>query len=304
MATTQVKLPNFIVIGAPKSGTTSLYFYFRQHPDIYLPNVKELHYFSFPELGLVSKGPGDAAVRDGLCQTWEQYTAHYLNLRSHSAIGDISPSYLYYSSSAKKIVEKLGMVKIIAIIRNPVDKAYSQYMHMVRDGLEELTFQDAIAFEADRRERGWGDIWRYTESSLYAKRLEEFIAVFGRDNVRIVLFDDFIRQTSEVLADLFKFIGVDPKAKISTNEKFNRTGTQKSPFVSNMMRNPGLLKTLVKRILPYDLRLKLRNWIINANTGSKPELSRELRLSLLNYFRDDIVMVERLVGKATGWLED
>lgn len=299
-----MSMPNFLVIGAPKSGTTSLYHYLKQHPNIYLPDQKELHYFSFPELGLASAGPGDAAVRDGLCQTWEQYATHYLDARNHSAIGDISPSYLYYSSSATKIREKLGMVKIIVIIRNPVDKAYSQYMHMVREDLEGLSFQDAIAAESGRLKQDWGDIWRYMESSLYADRLKEFIDVFGEENVKIILFDDFTKHTLAVLADLFKYIGVDPKVEISTNEKFNRTGTPKNPFISNMMRKQGWLKALVKKVLPSGLRFRLRNWIINANTGDKPELSPELRLSLLKYFREDIVKVERLIGKSTGWLED
>jgi hypothetical protein len=297
----QIQLPNFIVIGAPKSGTTSLYYYLRQHPDVYLPNVKELHYFSFPELGQTSAGPGDALVRDGLCQSWEQYTSHYLRASNQAAIGDISPSYLYYSSSAQKIRETLGMVKIIAIIRNPVDKAYSQYMHMIREGLESLSFQEALAAETGRQEQGWGDIWRYAESSLYADRLNEFITVFGRENVKIVLFDDFSKRTPAVLADLLQFIGVDPAVRIPTNEKFNRTGTQKNPFITKMMQHRSWLKTLVKFVLPSDIRFKLRNWIVTANTGDKPVLSPELRATLLKYFHNDIIRVEQLIEKPTGW---
>lgn len=298
-------LPGFIVIGAPKSGTTSLYYYFRQHPDIYLPKTKELHYFSFPELGLSSSGPGDAAALSGagLTQTWEQYTAQYLDVTNHSAIGDISPSYLYYSSSARKIFETLGLVKIIVIIRNPVDKAYSQYMHMVRDGLETLSFSEAIAAESGRQEQGWRDIWRYTQSSLYADRLDEFIAVFGRENVKIILFDDFVENTTSVLTDLLIYIGVDPTVKISTDETFNRTGTPRSAYISDILMSQSLLKKLVKLVIPADLRRNLRNWLMKINTGDKPELPQQLRTSLLNYFRDDIVKVERLIGKPTKWLE-
>lgn len=295
-------LPNFVVIGAPKSGTTSLYHYFRQHPDIYLPKVKELHYFSFPELGMASMGPGDSVVRDGLCQTWEQYTNQYLEVGNQSAIGDISPSYLYYSNSAKKIKDNLGVVKIIAIIRNPVDKAFSQYMHMIREGLETLTFPDALAAEASRREQNWGDIWRYAESSLYAERLQEFIEVFGKENVKVVLFEDFTKDTPTVLTELLNHIGVDPSVEINTEEKFNRTGVQKNEVISKMMRNPSRLKTMVKLVIPANLRFRLRNWIINSNTGDKPELPPELRQNLLSYFQENISSVERLIGRPTGWL--
>lgn len=297
------KLPNFVVVGAPKSGTTSLYFYLRQHPNIYLPKIKELHYFSFPELGLHSSGPGDAAVLSGLCQTWGQYTAQYADVSNHSAIGDISPSYLYYSSSARKIVETLGLVRIVAIVRNPVDKAYSQYMHMVREGLETLSFSDAIAAESGRRDQGWGDMWRYMESSLYGDRLDEFVTVFGQENVKVILFEDFIENTPSILTDLLNFIGVNPEIEISTDETFNRTGMPRSRYISDILRNQSPLKNLVKQVLPVELRYRLRNWLMDLNTGAKPELPAHLRMSLMNYFREDIAKVERLLGKPTEWLE-
>ena len=298
-----IKLPTFVVIGASKSGTTSLYFYLRQHPDIYLPKRKELHFFSFPELGLTSFGPGDAAVLSGLCQTWEQYTGYYSDVPDRLAIGDISASYLYYSGSARKIFEKLGLVKLIVIIRNPVDKAYSQYMHLVREGLETLSFPEAIGAEAARRKQGWGDMWRYMESGLCGDRLEEFITVFGKERVKIILFDDFVKNTSSVLTDLFQYLHIDLKVEISTNEIFNRTGLPRSVFISNILRNSSWLKELIKPLIPINLRYKLRNWLTNINTKDKPELPPELYRDLLNNFRDDIAKVEGLIGKPTGWLQ-
>jgi hypothetical protein len=297
-----LKLPTFIVIGAPKSGTTSLYFYLRQHPDIYLPKTKELHYFSFPELGIASSGPGDAEALSGLCQTIEQYKAQYQEVTNQSAIGDISPSYLYYSSSAKKIFDTLGMVKIIVLVRNPVDKAYSQYMHMVREGLETLSFSEAIAAESSRRDLGWGDMWRYAESSLYAEKLDEFITTFGKDNVKVIYFDDFTKNTSSILTDLLSYISVDPKYEITTEEKFNRTGTPKSILIADILRSQNFFKHFIKLILPVEFRRKLRTWLMDINTGNKPELSPTLRTSLLHYFRDDITKLEHLVGKSTNWL--
>lgn len=298
-----IKLPTFVTIGAPKSGTTSLYYYLRQHPDIYLPERKELHYFSFPELGMSSSGPGDAAVLTGLCQTWEQYTAYYADVPDRRAIGDISASYLYYSSSARKIFEKLGLVKIIVIIRNPVDKAYSQYMHLVREGLETLSFSEAIAAESHRVKQGWGDMWRYLESGHYGSRLEEFITVFGKENVKIIVFDDFVKNTPLILTDLLKYLSVDPKFKIPTNEIFNRTGAPRSTYISHILRNSSWFKELVKPFFSINHRYKFRNWLMNLNTGDKPELPPEMYRHLLNNFRDDIVRVEGLIGKPTGWLQ-
>ena len=161
--TEQIKLPNFIVIGAPKSGTTSLFYYLGQHPDIYLPVRKELHFFSYEELSKRNHGPGDAEIVGNLCATYEQYVAHYRDVKTERAIGEVSPSYLYYSASAERIYSMLGSIKIIAILRNPIDKAYSQYMHLKRDGREDLDFTHALREECRRQGMGWSDIWYYAK---------------------------------------------------------------------------------------------------------------------------------------------
>ena len=143
----KTNLPNFVVAGVPKSGTTSLYFYLRQHPAIYLPSKKELHYFSYPYLASNTGGPGDADILKSLCASRHSYEDHYQFSGNKKAVGEISPSYFYYSGSADRIRRALGNVKIILMLRNPVDKAYSQYMHQVRNNLETLSFEAALTLK-------------------------------------------------------------------------------------------------------------------------------------------------------------
>ena len=293
------KLPNFIVIGAPKSGTTSLYYYLRQHPNTYLPVQKELHYFSYKQLKENTNGPGDRQVLNSLCANRDEYDKHYASVRAEHAVGDISPSYLYYGVQ-KQIQQELGPIKIIVMLRNPVDKAYSQYMHLVRDQRETFPFYKALQAEESRREQGWSDIWRYAESSLYAERLQAYMDCFGRENVHVIIFDEFIKDPQSIMVSLFKFLGLNENVTVNTQEKYNRTGKTRSIKVANFLNQPSILKSFVKRITPDAWRISLRLKIMDSNTAEKDEMDGRSAEYLRKYFSEDIEKLEELIGKSLG----
>ena len=295
--------PNFIVIGAPKSGTTSLFYYLKQHPEIYLPTRKELHYFSYEDLKKSINGIGDANVLSGLISDIKEYKSHYNKVNSEKAIGEISPSYLYYSDSAKKIYDTLGKIKIIIILRNPFEKAYSQYMHLVRDKRETLSFWDALQIEKQRMKEGWSDIWRYAESSLYTDRIKTFINVFGKSNVKIILFEDFISETNSVMKDIFKFLNVENDIILNTNKIYNKSGKSKSKLIARFFSAPNLLKTVIKKMIPEKIRIPIRLFILDRNTGNKEEIDKKSKISLKEYFLKDIKNLEILINKNTGWID-
>ncbi|MBU1195106.1 MAG: sulfotransferase [Proteobacteria bacterium] len=297
-----MKLPNFLVIGAPKSGTTSLFYYLRQHPDIYLPVKKELHYFSYQQIAENSKGPGDLITLDSLCDSKQKYQNHYAKANKESAIGEFSPSYLYYANVGEQIKKILDPVKIIVMLRNPIEKAYSQYMHLVRDQRETLNFYDALMAEPERKKNKWGDIWLYASSSLYTDKLKIYQSIFGSNNVKVVLFKNFINNPDDTLIDIFTFLGVDPTIKCDTKTIYNRSGTSRSKLVANFFSNPNVLKTFIKNIFPETLRIPLRLFLLNLNTGKKDNIDAKSETYLADYFREDIVKLELLLNKKTGWL--
>ena len=147
-----VAKPNFYVVGAPKCGTTSLYRYLSEHPQIFLPKKKELHFFSRPELDRYSKGTGDRQVLQSLPRQLHEYESFYNGVSaSEIAIGDISPSYFVHLGAAARIKSYNNEAKVIVCLRNPIDKAFSQYMHQVALGKEPLSFYQAIEAEEDRK---------------------------------------------------------------------------------------------------------------------------------------------------------
>jgi len=293
--------PTFLVIGAPKSGTTSLYAYLRQHPQIFLPTQKELHFFSYKDLASNCGGPGDKAALRQLCPDAATYLKHYAAVANEIAIGDISPSYLYYAQSAERIVSLLGKVKIIAMLRDPVAKAFSQYMHLIRENRETLSFGDALLAEESRVRDGWSDMWRYKESGFYAKRLECYLNTFGSDNVLVVFFEEFVKDTANVLQRIYGFLGVDPAVNVDTSGIFNRTGLPRNKAVSDFLANESVAKSLAKRIIPQGARMMLRQLVMEWNTGSKPAIPADIESDLRDAYIGDIAHLAALLNGPVTW---
>ena len=296
-------VPNFIIIGAPKSGTTSLFYYLKQHPDIYLPNRKELHYFTYDLLRENANGPGDRHIITTLCTTRGEYESYYRGVSGQRMIGEVSPSYLYYSSVSERILSELGKIKIIAILRNPVEKAYSQYMHLVRDNLETLTFYNALMKEEERRALGWSDIWRYAESSLYMDRLETYKKVFGPDNVKILFFDDLISDPDNLMRDIFIYLCVNADIRCDTSKTYNRSGKPRFRLIADFFAKPNIIKDIAKRILPDRIRIPLRIALHSLNTGRKDPMDERSKKYLLKYFQKDIESLEGMIARKLHWLE-
>ncbi len=294
--------PNFVIIGAPKSGTTSLFYYLKQHPDIFLPVRKELHYFSYDLLVKNANGPGDANTLKSLCATREKYLEHYVQTGNQKAVGEASPSYLYYSEVAERIHSELDAPKIIAILRNPVEKAFSQYFHLVRDQREHLDFLDALAAENERREAGWSDFWRYAESSLYTERLKHYLSLFGQGKIKVLLFDDLVSNPDKVMRDLFRFLEVRDDLRCDTGTIYNPSGDSKSRLVSNFFTKPNQLKTFAKKIIPESVRIRMRLKILSLNTKRKKQMDDKARKHLQDYFKNDILALEKLLDRETNWL--
>jgi len=297
-----VRMPNFVVIGAPKCGTTSLFYYLKQHPDIYLPVRKELHFFSFPLLESHSNGPGDKEILSSLCASWDEYKHHYLDVQNEAAIGEVSPSYLFYAEAGQRIKSRLGGVRIIAILRDPIEKALSQYMHMVRDRRETLSFYDALMAEPERRARDWGDIWMYAESSLYVDKLNHYFSAFGRENVRIILLEEFMSQPQKVMADIYGFLGVSMDFSCDTSRVYNKGGNPKSGVVSEFLARPNVAKTLLKRFIPERIRIPMRLALMEWNTGVKDGMDDRSREYLKSYFKDDTARLGKMLSREMNWL--
>ncbi|RMF05764.1 sulfotransferase, partial [Candidatus Woesearchaeota archaeon] len=246
------KLPNFIVVGAQKSGTTSIYNYLRQHPEVYLPDRKECWFLSEAKPGKI---PGDVTEKD-MVRTIEQYRKLFSKVKNEKAIGEVSPDYLFYHKNTikniKKYFPKPEKVKIIIILRNPVDRAYSAYYHLRREGREKLPFEDAIKKEKERIKKGAGLGWRYTQMGFYYEQVKDFIENFPE--TRVYLFEDFKKDPAGIMKDILKFIGVNPDFEIDYSVKYNISGEVRSRALRTITEAVFRSKT-IQKIAPAIYRI-------------------------------------------------
>jgi len=164
----EMTMPNFLIIGAPKSGTTSIYQYLAEHPEVFMSPVKEPHFFAFEGQTLSFRGPGDDREFGRYVTTIEEYQNLFQNVSDEKAIGEATPSYLSIQSAPGCIQKYVPGVKMIAILRNPVDRAFSNFVFMVQLGYEPLTeFQSALEQEESRISAGWSHRFHYKRRGFY-----------------------------------------------------------------------------------------------------------------------------------------
>lgn len=285
-----MKLPSFICIGAQKAGTTSLQDILQQHPDIYLSPIKEIKYFHRDEH--YSKGI-------------EWYSQHFKEALPHQIIGDITPDYILYQCAAKRIFDDLGKdVKIIVLLRNPVDRAFSQFnFHQAMKVEDETSFKKIIknypSIDLENKTFiNWFTPAYYIERSLYFNQLQRYYSLFPKENIHVVLFEDlFGSKHSEKLSELLNFLGIKTKLD-HTSKHSHSTRIPKNNFTATTISQFINVKQFLKLLLPKKIYLILRSNVVKFITKKPSKLDLEIRKELFNtYFKDDVTKLEQLIGK-------
>lgn len=290
-----ILLPNFFIVGAAKSGTSSLDRYLNQHPNVYISAKKEAHYFSIPDFPSRFEGPGDDGMNDFTIRDKESYTRLFERVDNETAIGESSAFYLYYPGTAQRIHDVIPNAKIIILLRNPVERAFSAYMHLIRDEREQLNFRQSLELEDERKTLNYEPLWYYKELGLYSEQIKRYLDVFKRSQVKIVLFEEFTRNPRRVAQDIFKFLEVDSKFQINTSVRYNESGAPKARWLYHFIARPNGLKEMIKPLFPHALREKLglrAKSLVLERTSMDPVIYQELQI----YFADDIQRLKTLLN--------
>lgn len=311
-----MKLPNFLVIGAAKSGTTSLYHYLGQHPQIYMSPVREPKFFQFVSgyKHYNFNGPGDQEANAHIITSIESYAQLFETGNKELALGESSPSYLYYRNVPEKIREILPDVKIMVILRHPIDRAYSNYLHLFSSGRETCwTFEQALKAESERIKQNWEYFWHYKNQGFYYQHLKRYFELFDPDQIQIYLYEDYLGNPMETLRDMFVFLEVDQTFVPDLTQRHNTTTFIKSKMLFygwQILFNNQLIQATLKPLLSSDSNLSsmysfVRNSFMNTVTSQeKPLLSLETKKGLLNTYRSDILNLQDLIQKdLSHWLD-
>lgn len=297
------RFPNFLIIGAAKAGTTSLYHYLGQHPEIFMSPVKEPRYFALAGHPLDFRGPGDERLREKTTTTLDAYLQLFAGVRDEPAVGEASVLYIHHPTAADAIASHVPEARIIAVLRNPVDRAHSAFLYHLRDGYEPLAeFDDALAAEPERIAAGWYYGWHYRSQGFYHRNLARYYDRFDPTRVRVYLHEDLDRDPHGVLSDIFGFLDVDEGFRPDVSTRHNPSGRPRSHRAQRLLTRRHPLKEAVKSVIPEQWGHKLIAAVQPVNLV-RPPVRAETRARLVEGYAEDIRQLERLIGRdLSRWL--
>jgi hypothetical protein len=300
-------LPNFLIIGAAKSGTTSLFAYLGQHPEIFT-NAKEPSFFALNGQRVHFDGPGDNVgfIRRSVTER-SAYEALFDGVTNEKAYGEASVLYLYDAKTPARIKETIPDARLIAILRNPVERAYSSYLHLRRDGREPLAnFAEALAAEPERIAANWEHQWHYTRLGFYHTQLVGYFALFPANQIAVYTYDELKANPAALMQKVFRFLEVDETFVPDFSVKHNMSGTPKVQAVNRFLIRPNKVKDWLRPLLPRSLRRYLGLKVKQANLNTqKQEMPPEARTFLIQLYRDEIVALQTLIDQdLSHWLKN
>ncbi len=298
-------IPNFFLVGAARSGTTSLDRYLSQHPEIFITRWKEGHFFASDELPDAYKGVGDERLNGRLIRDPDQYARLFDGATGYRAVGESSVFYLCYPGTAERIKQASPGGKILIILRNPVERAYSAYGHLVRDGRERSGFAEGLSLEDMRRSMNYEPMWWYTDASRYYHQVKRFLDVFGPQQIRVLMYEELYAQPQQVLRDVFGFLGVREDVAIDTSVRYNAGGVPKSrrvyTYIDRLIYRPGRIARGIKAIVSPDIRMEWVNRAMALLVQQEP-MHPLVRTRLEALFADEVSQLEELLHRdLAGW---
>jgi hypothetical protein len=303
-------LPNFLIIGAGRAGTTSVYHYLRQHPDVFMSSIKETNFFAYAALTAEERSTGTLDSTSFPVHSLQEYRRLFDRASGAQAIGEASPRYMTDGRIAEGISDLLPGVRLIAMLRDPVERAHSSYLFHRRDGRETRSFSQAVREEREGlfAEEGPSIGQRsYLKLGFYDRLLAPYFDLFARSQIGIFLFDHLVRDPAGLMRDMFRFLDVDPAFQPGVSVRYNASGVPQGVLggaaSKAFKKRPWTVS--VRRRLPGTVRDPLDRWIeaARARRLDVPALPEELRHELASLYANDIAHLQQRSGcDLSGWL--
>ncbi|MDR7251988.1 hypothetical protein J2X46_000964 [Nocardioides sp. BE266] len=305
---TRAPRPDFLVIGAPKAGTTALHAALAQHPDVFVSTPKEPKYWLCdgappPAWG----GPGDKHSQQEWIWRVDQYFPLFEPAAAHQVRGESTPFYMWSRGAHRRIGEALPDVKVIAVVRDPIDRAYSNWMHLWSDGLEpEPDFVTAFGREDERVRAGWAPFWRYRELGRYGEQLDHLLRHVDPDRVLVLRYRELVDDPRIAVDRVSRFLGI----REGLVEAIPRDNSRS--FVSPGWR-PRVLGPVVRggarlgQFAPPQVWRAVHPSLVallgDGRHAHRPKLDAGTRERLVESYADDIALLEQLTGQRfDDWL--
>jgi len=290
-------LPNFFIVGAAKAGTTFLYHYLKQHPDIYMSAVKEPHFFADIDI--------NEKIKRRYFFKWDDYLKLFKGVTNEKNIGEASVSYLCYEEAAWNIRKVIPDAKIIIVLRNPVDRLFSHFLMDIRDGKlpSDANFIGTIKKDYySIGKKGWGHTHLFVECGIYYHQVKRYLDLFGWENVCISFFDDLKMDRVRFVKNILRFLDADdtwiPKLRVKSNVFARPRNKILQSIYSNIF-----IKDIGRKVVPDSMKESVVS--IFLKKVAKPRITKEERDFLVNLYIRDISNLEKLLDKdLSQWYEE
>ncbi len=282
--------PNFFLVGAAKAGTTSAYAYLSQHPQIFFPRIKEPHFFTQVKTTQAQRRFVEVITDRA------EYLRLFTGAHGFSVVGDASPSYLWHPEVPERIRARVPHAKVAIILRDPVERAHSHYLMDYREGIQDLSFYDALVRDMNRREKGWGISSLYFELGQYAQQVKRYLTTFHPRQIRVFFFEDFRRDVKGALRKFLQFLDLDTALldRIDMSRSHNSYAEPRNDLMRRLAgaKIPRILgQTVVPRRAGQFIfeRFFLRR-------ASKPPIDPRARDLLRTLYEPDVAALEKTLG--------
>lgn len=281
------KWPNFFIVGAPRSGTTSLYRYLEQITEVFMPTTKEPNFFN-PTVNLDSLL--SKPIRDE-----KKYLNLFKDVKNHIAIGEASSTYLWDPKTPELIHKVSPNARIIIILRDPIERAISEYQFLVGLGSIKKPFTEFV--------RNANKTLNYSnrgiiETGLYYEQVKRYLDVFGSKQVKIMIFEEFAQDTFNAVKNVLEFLGIKNTEPKNVEQVYNPVITPRGKLASILIRNP-VLRKVGKTILPRKTARSLRD--VLTEKAEKPTVLDHDRKFLCDFYRKDVENLKQLLNHPLPW---
>ncbi len=280
MVRTNIRWPDFYIIGTSRGGTTTLYSLLKSHANIFLPKEKELRYFDKTYHTTIAH------------KKEEEYLSHFKEAKNNQLIGEASPNYLYEAGVDSKIRKKQKKAKFIISLRDPIERLISHILMVNRNhGNSSMIDEDVKLILSDKNHP-------FLKEGLYFDNIQRFIKTFGKENIHIIIFEEWIPNSFIAMNELVQFLKLDIPFKELNYKNDNGYMDHRSDLSKSIITH-SRVRSIGKKIFSSEQRLKIKKWFLKK--GDKPILSEELQESLVLFYKNDVDKIESYLNKKLPW---
>jgi len=281
--------PNFFIVGAAKAGTTSLYEYLSKVPEIYMSPNKEPRYFS-----VRIEDPSGIQVSEK-----QEYLDLFRKVVEEKIIGEASPTYIYDPKSPKLIHKVSPNARILITLRDPVQRAFSAYFQLKRNELMTSESFHQVLEKVMNNEKVRGKIIRIFSEGLYYENIKRYLDIFGKDQVKIIFFEDLVKNTLKTMNEIVKYLGINYVFENPDFEIFNPYGRPRNKLIAKTLTDHQGFRKILRKIIPSSTREKINKAMIVHD--EKPQMDENDRKTLIKFYTEDVLKVKKILRKDLPW---